>query len=168
MASLATIVRGFVGVREELELMNVAVRPRTESCRLRPLANEDVYLFVKRIDNSAVVRAADPAARRTSIGAVATGIAMAAFVIAGLFPAAYNTMEGYHIQQLRQEQQRLKQERASFDVQQAKLLSPENLDRLAARLKMTDPAPQQVQFLEGNVKHEARNVLPFASETIAH
>ena len=57
MASLATIVRGFVGVREELELMNVAVRPRTESCRLRPLANEDVYLYVKRIDNTAVVRA---------------------------------------------------------------------------------------------------------------
>ncbi len=32
-------------------------------------------------------------------------------VIAGLFPAAYNTMEGYQIQQLRQEQDQLKQER---------------------------------------------------------
>ena len=84
--------------------MNVAVRPRTESCRLRPLANEDVYLFVKRIDNTAVVRAVDPAARRASFRAVATGFALAMFVIAGLFPAAYNTMEGYHIQQLRQEQ----------------------------------------------------------------
>jgi hypothetical protein len=161
MASLATIVRGFVGVREELDLMNVAVRPRTESCRLRPLANEDVYLFVKRIDNTAVVRAVDSAARRTSLGVVATGIAMAMFVIAGLFPAAYNTMEGYHIQQLRQE-------RASVDFQQAKLLSQDNLNRLASRLKMVDPAPQQVQFLEGNMKHEARNVLPFVSEAIAH
>lgn len=168
MASLATIVRGFVGVREELDLMNVAVRPRTEPCRLRPLANEDVYLFVKRIDNTAVVRAVDPAARRTSLGVVATGIAMAMFVIAGLFPAAYNTMEGYHIQQLRQEQQQLKQERASIDFQQAKLLSQDNLNRLAARLRMIDPAPQQVQFLEGNVKHEARNILPFVSEAIAH
>jgi hypothetical protein len=168
MASLATIVRGFVGVREELDLMNVAVRPRTEPCRLRPLANEDVYLFIKRIDNTAVVRAVDPAARRTSLGVVATGIAMAMFVIAGLFPAAYNTMEGYHIQQLRQEQQQLKQERASIDFQQAKLLSQDNLNRLAARLKMIDPAPQQVQFLEGNMRHEARNVLPFVSEAIAH
>jgi hypothetical protein len=168
MASLATIVRGFVGVREELDLMNVAVRPRTESCRLRPLANEDVYLFIKRIDNTAVVRAVDSAARRTSLGVVATGIAMAMFVIAGLFPAAYNTMEGYHIQQLRQEQQQLKQERASVDFQQAKLLSQDNLNRLASRLKMVDPAPQQVQFLEGNMKHEARNVLPFVSEAIAH
>ncbi len=168
MASLATIVRGFVGAREELELMNVAVRPRTESCRLRPLANEDVYLFVKRIDNTAVVRAVDPAARRTSLGVVATGIAMAMFVIAGLFPAAYNTMEGYHIQRLQQEQQQLKQERASINFERAKLLSPDNLNRMAAKLKMIDPAPQQVQFLEGNVKHEARNMLPFMSEAIAH
>jgi len=168
MASLATIVRGFVGVREELDLMNVAVRPRTEPCRLRPLANEDVYLFVKRIDNTAVVRAVDRAARRTSLGVVATGIAMAMFVIAGLFPAAYNTMEGYHIQQLRQEQQQLKQERASINFQQAKLLSQDNLNQLAARLKMVDPAPQQVQFLEGSMKHEARNILPFVSEAIAH
>jgi hypothetical protein len=167
MASLATIVRGFVGVREDA-LMNIAVRPRTESCRLRPLANEDVYLFVKRIDNAAVVRAADPAARRNSLGVVATGFAMCAFVIAGLFPAAYNTMEGYHVQQLRQEQTQLKQERASLEFQQAKLLSQESLNRLASRLKMVDPSPQQVQFLEGNTRHEARNVMPLASETIAH
>src|SRR3954462_1768931 len=114
MASLATIVRGFVGVREA-ELMNVAVRPRTEPYRLRPLPNEDVYLFVKKIDNATVVRAADPAARRNSMGAVATGFAMAVFVIAGLFPAAYNTMEGYRIQQLRQEHTQLQQQRASLE-----------------------------------------------------
>ena len=168
MASLATIVRGFVGVREEIELMNVSVRPRTESYRLRPLANEDVYFFVKRIDNTAVVRAADPAARRKSLGAVATGFTMALLVVAGLFPAAYNTTEGYHIQQLHQEQDRLKQERASLDYQQAKLLSQENLNHLATKLKMVDPTPQQVQFLEGSTRHEARNIMPLASETIAH
>jgi hypothetical protein len=167
MASLATIVRGFVGIREDA-LMDIAVRPRSDSFRLRPLANEDVYLFIKRIDNAAVVRAADPAARRNSLGVVATGFAMCAFVIAGLFPAAYNTMEGYHVQQLRQEETQLKQERAALDFQQAKLLSQENLSQLASRLKMVDPTPQQVQFLEGNARHEARNIMPLASVTIAH
>jgi hypothetical protein len=160
MASLATIVRGFVGTREEIELMHVSVRPRTESCRLRPVANEDVYLFIKRIDNSAVVRAVDPAARKASLRAVATGFALAMLVIAGLFPAAYNTMEGYHIQQLRQEQEQLKQERAGLDLVEAKLLSPENLNRMAESLKLVDPAPQQVQYLDGNIKREARNRLP--------
>jgi hypothetical protein len=164
MASLATIVRGFVGTREEIDLMNVAVRPRTESFRLRPLANEDVYFFVKRIDNAAVVRAADPAARRASFRAVATGFAVAMFVIAGLFPAAYNTMEGYHIQSLRQEQAKLKQDRAALNYAEAKLLSPQNMNKMAATLKMVDPAPQQVQFLEGTAKREAQNRMPLGIE----
>ena len=161
MASLATIVRGFVGAREIEEAVLSSVRPRTESCRLRPLANEDVYLFVKRIDNSAVVRAADPSARRTSLRAVATGFAVALFVIAGLFPSAYNTMEGYHLQQLRLDQDRLKTQSAALDLEEARLLSPDNLSKLAASLHLVDPAPQQVQFLDGaSGKHEARNVLP--------
>ncbi|MFZ0593373.1 MAG: hypothetical protein WAM39_23150 [Bryobacteraceae bacterium] len=164
MASLATMVRGFVGVQEQ-ELLNVAVRPRTESCRLRPLANEDVYMYVKRIDNAAVVRAVDPVARRASFRAVVAGFAVAAFVIAGLFPAAYNTIEGYHIQQLRQEQSTLRQERAIVTFQAARLLSPDNLNRLAARLKMVDPAPRQVQFLDGAVNREARNHMPLSDLT---
>ena len=64
------------------------------------------------------------------------------FVIAGLFPTAYNTMEGYHIQQLQQEQAQLKQERAMLNVAEAKLLSQDNLNKLVARLKLIDPAPQ--------------------------
>jgi hypothetical protein len=167
MASLATIVRGFVGLQEQ-DLLNIAVGPRTENCRLRPLANEDVYLYVKRIDNASVVRAVDPAARRASFRAVAAGFAVAAFVIAGLFPAAYNTMEGYHIQQLRQEQSILKQERATLTFQAAKLLSPDNLSRLAARLKMVDPVPRQVQFLDGNTSREARNHMPLGNDPIEH
>jgi hypothetical protein len=167
MASLATIVRGFVGVKE-IDLMDVVVRPRTEGCRLRPLANEDVYLFVKRIDNTSVVRAADPIARRKSVGAVATGFAAALFVIAGLFPAAYNTMEGYHIQQLRQEQEQLRQQRATLSYAEAQLLSQESLNKMAAKLKMVDPTPQQVQFLEGPVKHEARNRMPLGGEALGH
>jgi len=167
MASLATIVRGFVGVQEE-ELLHAAARPRTETCRLRPLANEDVYLYVKRIDNTAVVRAVDPAARRASFRAVTAGFAVAMLVIAGLFPAAYNTMEGYHIQQLRQQQTELRQERAALTFQAAKMLSPENLNRMATHLKMVDPAPQQVQFLDGGASREARNHLPLGSLPIEH
>src|SRR5579875_1889878 len=97
MASLATFVHRFVGVRELAEGVP-AVWTRTESPRLRPIANEDVYLFVKRIDNTAVVRAADPAARRARTRTVATGFIAAMLVIAGLVPAAYNTMAGFTIE----------------------------------------------------------------------
>ena len=53
MASLATYVKGFVGIAE-LADVPAAVWAQTESPRLRPIANEDVYLFVKRIEISKV------------------------------------------------------------------------------------------------------------------
>jgi cell division protein FtsL len=159
MASLATFVNRFVGVRE-LAAAPPAVWTHTEAPRLRPIANEDVYLFVKRIDNSMVVRAVDPAARRARSRTVATGFIAAMLVIAGLVPAAYNTIAGFTLQSLTQEQERLKQQVAQLDLEQAKLLSYDRLKELAQSLRMVDPAPQQVQYLEGKSTAEARNSLP--------
>ena len=159
MASLATFINRFVGVQELAEAAP-AVWTRAESPRLRPIANEDVYLFVKRIDNSAVIRAADPIARRARTRSVTTGFVAALLIIAGLLPSAYNIMAGFHVQSLRQEQEALKQQEAQLDLEQAKLLSYDRLERLANSLKMVDPAPQQVQYLEGKPKAEARNSLP--------
>ena len=161
MATLATFVNRFVGVRE-LTATDAppAVWTRTESPRLRPIANEDVYLFVKRIDNSAVVRAADPIARRVRSRTVATGFIAAMLVIAGLVPAAYNTMAGFTLEDLRQEQAKLKQQEAQLDLAQAKLVSYERLEKLAKSLKMVQPDPTQVQILEGKNKTEARNLVP--------
>ena len=159
MASLATFVNRFVGVRE-LAAAPPAVWTHTEAPRLRPIANEDVYLFVKRIDNSMVVRAVDPAARRARTRTVTTGFIAAMLVIAGLVPAAYNTIAGFTLQSLTQEQEKLKQQVAQLDLEQAKLLSYDRLKELAQSLRMVDPAPQQVQYLEGKSTAEARNSLP--------
>jgi cell division protein FtsL len=159
MASIATLVNRFVGVRELAEAPPAAWT-RAESPRLRPIANEDVYLFVKRIDNSSVVRAADPIARRARSRTVATGFIAAALVIAGLVPTAYNTMAGFTLQSLRQEQDQLKQQKVQLDLQEAKLLSYDRLEQLAKSLKMADPVPQQVQYLDGKSKVEAWNILP--------
>lgn len=162
---MATFVNRFVGVRD-FAAVAPASWTRTESPRLRPLANEDVYLFVKRIDNSNVVRAADPIARRVRSRTVATGFIAAMLVIAGLVPAAYNTMAGFTLQNLRAEQSRLKQQQASLNLAEAKLLNYDRLEKLANTLKMVDPTPQQVEFLDGRAQDsksrtEARNVLPF-------
>src|SRR4051794_34308700 len=160
MASLATIVNRFTGVRPA-EAVAPASWAQTDSPRLRPIANEDVYLFVKRIDNSGVVRAADPVARQVRTRSVATGFVAAMIVIAGLVPAAYNTMAGFSLQQLRQEQASLKQQQATLDLQEAELLSPAHLEQLAKTLRMVEPLPQAVQYLEGKAKNaDARNVLP--------
>ena len=150
MASLATILNRFVGVAELAEI-KPAVWTRADSCRLRPLPNEDVYLFVKRIDNSAVIRAADPAARRARSRSAFTGFAAAALIIAGLIPAAYNTMAGFHIESLRAEQTRLKQQAAALELEEAGLLSPQRLEKMAKSLKMMEPAPTSVEYLSGTV-----------------
>jgi cell division protein FtsL len=98
------------------------------------------------------------------------GFAAAALVIAGLLPIAYNTLAGFTLQSLRQEQETLKQEQTKLEVAEADLLSYTRLEKMATSLKMVDPAPQQVQFLEGNSKPaEARNNLDSlsASEALA-
>ncbi len=159
MATLATFVNRFVGVRELAEAPP-AVWARTESPRLRPIANEDVYLFVKRIDNTGVVRAVDHAARRARSRSMATGFIAAMLVIAGLVPTAYNTTAGFTLQHLREEQTQLRQQKAKLDTAEAQLVSLDRLQQLAKNLKMSEPEPQQVQTLEGRSKAEAKNTLP--------
>lgn len=170
MASLATFVNRFVGV-SELADAPPAVWTRTESPRLRSVPNEDVYFFVKRIDNSTVERAIDPAALRARSHSVLAGFVAAVLVIAGLVPIAYNTLAGFTTQKLIQEQQQLKQQRTELEAAEANLVSYDRLEKLAAGLKMVDPVPQQVEFLDGKAKSaEARNNLPATpdlSRTIA-
>jgi len=158
MASLATFVNRFVGAVELAEAPP-AVWTRAESPRLRPIANEDVYLFVKRIDNTTVVRAADPAGRRARNRTVGTGFIAVVLVIAGLVPAAYNTMAGFTLQSLRQEQEQLKQQAAQLSFEEEKLLNPARLEKLGESLNMAEPLPQHTQFLNGKSKVEARNNL---------
>jgi len=167
MASLATFVNRFVGVRELAEAPP-AVWTRTEAPRLRPIANEDVYLFVKRIDNTMVVRAVDSAALRARSRTVATAFIAAMLVIAGLVPAAYNTMAGFTIENLKQEQARLRQEQTKLEVAEANLLNVKRLDTLADKFQMDVPAPMQELLVDGKSKAEARShPSPAGSETVA-
>jgi hypothetical protein len=160
MASIASIVNRFVGIAELAETARPAVWTRAGSSRLRPIANEDVYLFVKRIDNSSVVRAIDPVARRTRTRTVVTGFAAAILVIAGLVPSAYNIMAGFTLQSLAQENSKLHQNVVALDVQEAELLNPARLEKLAKSLQLSEPVASQVQYLDGQATHDAKLVIP--------
>jgi hypothetical protein len=167
MATLATFVNRFVGVRE-LADVSPAVWTRTELPRLRPIANEDVYLFVKRIDNTTVVRAVDPAASLARSRSMMTGFVAAMLVIAGLVPTAYNTTAGFTVQQLRGEQAQLQQQMTKLNAAEAQLVSLDRLQQLAKTLKMSQPAPQQVETLDNKpAKAEARNRLPLSTDAEA-
>lgn len=112
--------------------------------------NEDVYLYVKHIDNSRILREADPAARKTCWRLIGSSFAFAVIVIALLLPSLNRLMAGYKMEALRQERQRLELDRASLELEETKLLSPARLEQLARSQRFVDPAPEAVVYLDGN------------------
>src|SRR6266849_1342269 len=150
MATLATVygrlfsngaARGSASQRGGLPKMNATVP-------VRAFANEDIYFFVKRIDNSRVVRQADPQAGGVCWKMIGSVGAAALLLIGVLLPSAYGLLAGYQIQSLREEAQRLAGQRASLELQEAKLLSPERMEELARIQQFIDPAPQKVVYLD--------------------
>src|SRR2546428_4816869 len=97
-----------------------AHKVRPNPYRLRALPNEDMYFYRKRIDNSRLVREDDPRQRGecwSTIGAVS---ALAVVLITSLAPNVAGIREGYRIQALKQEQQRLVDERLGLEVEEAR------------------------------------------------
>lgn len=143
MGTLATVYRRWVETApRESERKVGATAP------LRPYANEDVYFYVKRIDNRRLVRQADPQARRVCwkmIGSV--GVA-AGLIIGVLLPGAYSLMAGYRLQALQQESSRLATERAALELREVQLVSPARMEELARQQQFIDPEPEKVVYLD--------------------
>lgn len=126
----------------------VPVQADNGVCALRALPQEDVFFFCKKIDNSRLVREPDPKAKSACwnvIGAACLAVVTLAVVMA---PKVAGTMEGYKLEALRTEEQRLLDERRALDLQEAQLLSPERLERLAKGQNLVTPASNQVFHLE--------------------
>jgi hypothetical protein len=118
--------------------------------RLRMFPNEDVYFFIKRIDNSLVIRESDPKTRRTCWSVIGSSCAVAVFLTGLLLPSLQGLLAGYRIESLRQDKHRLELERATLEFQETKLLTTEHLNELAEKQKFVDPStPQQLFYLEG-------------------
>jgi len=115
---------------------------------VRVFANEDIYFFVKRIDNGRVVRQADPHAGGVCWKMIGSVGAAALLLIGVLLPSAYGLLAGYQIQSLKAEARRLAGQQASLELQEAKLLSPERMEELARIQQFIDPAPQKVVYLD--------------------
>jgi len=118
-----------------------------ESFQLRPLPSEDVYFYTKKIDNSRVVREADPAARRRAWQAGLKGIAVAGLLILLLMPRALEMIAGYRIHALAADHDRLASQMAVVALEEAQLESPERLQQLAGQLRLVNPDPRRVVML---------------------
>jgi hypothetical protein len=69
-------------------------------------------------------------------------------LIGVLLPSAYGLLAGYQIQALRQEGQRLTNEQASLELEEAQLLSPARMEELARMQQFIDPPSQNVVYLD--------------------
>ena len=125
-----------------------AARTERDPFQLRPLPHEDVFFFCKKIDNSRLVRQADPrggGACWTVIGAACLALA---FLTGVLAPSVANTVAGYKLEALRVEAQKLAGERQTLELEEAQRLSPQRLDRLAQGQHLVAPSSGQVVHLE--------------------
>jgi len=127
-----------------------------DGTRVRPFANEDIYFFVKHIDNSSVIRAVDPAAERASWKMIGTAAMAAMLLIFVLMPKGYAVLAGYTIQSLRQENQKLLGEQAALDVEEARLMSPERMASLAKQQQFVDPGAEHIVYLDEAADGEVR------------
>jgi hypothetical protein len=151
MATLADVWSRLIanGIERGEQAVRGVVRGADTSTRVRPFANEDILFYVKRIDNTGVVRAADPASRGICWKLIGSVVGAAVLLIGVLLPSAYGLMAGYQIDSLRQESQRMAAEQASLELQEAQLLSPARMEELAREQQFVDPAPQKVVYLDG-------------------
>ncbi len=145
MATLANFYSRFFDRADEKPAGRESLAQET---RVRAFANEDIYFFVKRIDNTGVVREADEKARGTCwklIGSVVTAVVL---LVGVLLPGAYSLLAGYQIQSLKAESQRLATEQASLELEEAALVSPQRMEELAKEQQFIDPPAQKVVYLE--------------------
>ena len=126
------------------------LRVEKDAYRLRPLPQEDVFFYCKKIDNSRLVREPDPksgGACWSAIGAAAIVLMLLTGVLA---PSVASTLAGYKLESLKAEERRLLDERRTLELQEAELLSPDHLQQVAERQNLVVPQAGQVVHLDGN------------------
>jgi hypothetical protein len=65
-------------------------------------------------------------------------------------PNLAGRLEGYKLEALKGEERRLLDERRTLELQEAELLSPDRLERVAERQNLVAPTAGQVVHLDGN------------------
>ena len=144
MATLTNIINQVVGARA---LAEETARARCDDFTLRALPNEDVYFHIKRIDNSRVVRQADPCSQGRDWKVIGGASVAAACLICLLLPSAWAYMAGFELSKLQDHNQRLLIEKSRLELEEAALLSAKRLQELADVQQYVDPAPGTTHYL---------------------
>lgn len=118
-----------------------------QDCRLRPMPNEEVHIFIKEIDNSRVVPMHNPSNEAANFKRIGVGAVAVVAAIALVFPAYWNKSLGSQLAQIENEQKQLHAQLDSLEVREAELLSPKSLHQFAKSLELNEPNKLQTFVL---------------------
>jgi hypothetical protein len=119
-------------------------KPERDPFQLRALPQEDVLFYCKKIDNSRLVREADPQARGACWSAIGAACFLLVVLTSVLVPNVASTLAGYKLQALRVEERQLLVEKRTLELEEAELLTPQRLETLAQGQNLVAPFPGQV------------------------
>ena len=136
--------------RTEKPAPGPTLRIQKDPYRLRALPQEDVFFYCKKIDNSRLIREADPKSGGACWSAIGAAGIILALLTGVLAPSVAGTLAGYKLEALKAEERRLMDERRTLQLREAELLSPERLEKLAERQNLVTPRSGQVVRLDGN------------------
>lgn len=124
-------------------------RNRTEANRfhLRPMPNEEIHVFVKKIDNTRVVREQDPKANASAWRTISMAGIFALVVVGLIVPIANSYLAGYTVTDIEKQNSQLQSQLARLSAREAELTSVEALARAAKNQIYLDPTPETLVVL---------------------
>jgi cell division protein FtsL len=100
--------------------------------------------FLKRLDNSRIVKAADPVrVKEMRLFATAMAVLFALIMVYG-WQHLSSIEYGYRIESEKQQMQQLEEQNRQLRLTEAQLGDPERIDVMARQLGLSTPRPEQV------------------------
>jgi cell division protein FtsL len=111
---------------------------------LRRRVRTPEFHFVRRFDNSRLVKAPDPVrAREMRVFSAALAVLLSLIMIYGL-QHFYAIESGYRVESEKQVLEQLREQNRQLRLTQAELTQPDRIDRMAHQLGLAEPQPGQV------------------------
>ncbi len=143
MATVSALIDRIVTAAGMRDTQEVITRSELGAdTELRPLPNEEIYFWVRQVDNSRVQPQADPESTKVCLKYIGSAALAVVLLVGVLVPVAGNLLAGYQIHALEKEQESLLRQQAELEYREAALLNPARLARLAEIQQLVDPAPE--------------------------
>jgi hypothetical protein len=109
------------------------MRPVRDPFQLRALPHEHLFLFNKRIDNTRLVREADPKSRGACWSAIGAACVLAVLLTSAFAPSVATTIAGYKLEALRIEERRCWMSTADWTYSKQNCSAPRDWINLRAK-----------------------------------